>query len=365
MGSCKVCSAVSPFISGELGACIACIRSSPCRALEITANVHAGNRRHFGLPETPPRDADGILCRLCANECRIADGRPGYCGIRRNEGGKLAGAASSTGKLSWYHDPMPTNCVADWVCAGGTGAGYPAFARCRGPESGFRNLAVFFHACSMNCLYCQNWQYRLESLKPPDVTAEALARAADARTTCICFFGGDPAPQLPFSLRAARIAREKRPGEILRICWETNGTMHPVLLDRMMDLAVESGGCVKFDLKAMDEALHTALTGVSNRRTLENFARAAKAIRRRPAPPPLVASTLLVPGYVDEREVGSIAAFIASIDRTIPYSLLAFHPMFQLFDLPQTPESLAVRCRKAAQNNGLSNVRIGNIHLLT
>ncbi|NPU85813.1 MAG: hypothetical protein HPY65_15155 [Syntrophaceae bacterium] len=25
------------------------------------------------------------------------------------------------GKLSWYHDSLPTNCVTDWVCAGGSG----------------------------------------------------------------------------------------------------------------------------------------------------------------------------------------------------------------------------------------------------
>lgn len=364
MGRCRSCGAASPFISGELGACVACIRSGSPAALERTSKVHAANRRLHGLPETPPRDVGGILCRLCVNECRIAEGKAGYCGVRRNAAGKLAGATPSMGKLSWYHDPMPTNCVADWVCAGGTGAGYPVFARCPGPERGFRNLAVFFHACSLDCLYCQNWQYRLESLNPPDVAAAGLADAVDARTTCVCFFGGDPAPQLPFSLRAARIARERWAGEILRICWETNGTMHPALLDRMMDLAVESGGCVKFDLKAMEENLHIALTGVTNRRTLDNFARAAAAIPRRPVPPPLVASTLMVPGYVDEREVAAIAAFIAALDRTIPYSLLAFHPTFALFDLPQTPERTALRCRKAALDAGLSDVRVGNIHLL-
>jgi hypothetical protein len=32
------------------------------------------------------------------------------------------------GNLSWYKDPLPTNCVGDWVCAGGTGAGFPRHA---------------------------------------------------------------------------------------------------------------------------------------------------------------------------------------------------------------------------------------------
>ncbi|HZD54626.1 MAG TPA: hypothetical protein VE080_00090, partial [Candidatus Aquicultoraceae bacterium] len=130
------------------------------------------------------------------------------------------------------------------------------------------------------------------------------------------------------------------------------------------DLALESGGCVKFDLKAWDETLHVALTGVGNKRTLENFSRAAEQAGRRPVPPPLIASTLLVPGYVDEEEVGKIAGFIASLDRDIPYSLLAFHPHFRMDDLPRTPGSLARGCLRAAKDAGLSRVQMGNAHLL-
>jgi pyruvate formate lyase activating enzyme len=54
--------------------------------------------------------------------------------------------------------------------------------------------------------------------------------------------------------------------------------MRPDLLDEMMELALDSGGCVKFDLKARNFSLHRALTGITNKRTLENFARAAKIV---------------------------------------------------------------------------------------
>ena len=50
--------------------------------------------------------------------------------------------------------------------------------------------------------------------------------------------------------------------------------------------------------------------GVSNRRILENFAILASRGKQHPKPPFLIASTLLVPGYVDEDEVSSIAHFI-------------------------------------------------------
>ncbi|MDH3383809.1 MAG: radical SAM protein, partial [Deltaproteobacteria bacterium] len=123
-------------------------------------------------------------------------------------------------------------------------------------------------------------------------------------------------------------------------------------------------GCIKFDLKAWDESLHIALTGITNRRTLSNFVRAAKELARRPIPPLLVASTLLVPGYVDEQEVGNMAAFLACLDPQIPYSLLGFHPHFYFSDLPRTPAALARKCLEAAREAGLSRVKIGNVHLL-
>jgi pyruvate formate lyase activating enzyme len=141
--------------------------------------------------------------------------------------------------------------------------------------------------------------------------------------------------------------------------------MNPKLLDRMMELAVTSGGCVKFDLKAWDYNLHTALTGVQNQRTLDNFARAAGYIKQRSTPPVLIANTLMVPGYIDAREVETIARFIAALDPDIPYSLLAFHPQFYMSDLPLTPRKLAHQCQQAAKDAGLKKVRIGNMHLLT
>jgi len=132
----------------------------------------------------------------------------------------------------------------------------------------------------------------------------------------------------------------------------------------MVDLSLNSGGCIKFDLKAWSEELHIALCGVSNSRTSDNFRLLAEYAKIRPSPPLLIASTLLVPGYVDKEEVAGIAAFISSLDPDIPYALLAFHPDFAMSDLPVTSRHQAMECLGAAKAAGLNRVRLGNIHLL-
>lgn len=273
------------------------------------------------------------------------------------------GIGACRGNANWHHDPLPTNYVADWVCPGGTGAGHPTFSHSEGPERGYKNLAVFYHACAFDCVYCQNSHYRSEAKRTATTTAEELA-AVDESTSCICFFGGDPSPQLPHALRAARLARQAKGDRILRICWETNGSMHPALLKQAAQMSLESGGCIKVDLKAWTEELHIALCGVSNRRTLDNFQLLGGYLAERPSSPFLVASTVLVPGYVDRQEVSHIAAFISSVSPDIPYSLLAFHPQFMMRDLPPTSTRQARDCLDAAKAHGLRSVRWGNVHLL-
>lgn len=196
------------------------------------------------------------------------------------------------------------------------------------------------------------------------MSAEELAAWVDDKTACICYFGGDPTPQMPHALRTSQLAVKRASGRILRICWETNGSMTRAQLKKAAELSLESGGTIKFDLKAWDENLNVALCGVTNKQTLKNFEWLADYGKQRPEPPFLTASTLLVPGYVDAREVESISRFIAELDPSIPYSLLAFHPHFYMSDMPTTSRRDAERCYKIAERF-LENVRIGNIHLLS
>ncbi len=310
---------------------------------------HAASRRAFGLPETPPRFLGGRTCPLCSHECRIGEGERGYCGLRTVRAGRLVHLAGTParGLLTWYRDPLPTNCVADWVCAGSR-------------RRGMHNLAVFYESCTLNCLFCQNWHFRRTRPTAPGISAAELAAAANDATYCVCFFGGDPASQMPHALAAGRLLAARG----VTVCWETAGTSNPKLLDLAVDLSLRSGGSVKFDLKAYDETLHRALTGASNARTLENFTRAARRFRERPEPPLVVASTLLVPGYVTPSEVGRIARFIAGVDQDIPYALLGFAPQFYMSDLPRTSVRHAEEAAAAARAAGLTRVRIGNRHLL-
>jgi pyruvate formate lyase activating enzyme len=353
---CALCGTRSRLIIEHLGVCGQCIGTRFEEARPLVEAAHAETRHAFGLPAAPPRAMDGVACTLCAQGCVIGPGERGYCGLRVNRvpagesKGRLHHLAGTPGRgvLHWYRDPLPTNCVADWVCAGSR-------------QVGCHNLAVFYASCTLNCLYCQNWHFReVDPEASEGLSAQALADCANARTFCVCYFGGDPASQMPHALASARALARRG----VTVCWETAGTQHPRLMEQAVRLSLETGGIVKFDLKAFDEGVHVALTGASNRRTLENFRAAARLIERSERPL-VVASTLLVPGYVTPDEVGCIARFIADVDPRIPYALLGFAPNFYVPDLPRTSVRHAEAAEAAARAAGLTDVHVGNRHLLS
>ncbi len=315
-----------------------------------------------------------IKCKLCGNECEIPSQRKGFCGLVENKDGKLVRKISlEKGIVSAYYDPHPTNCVASWICAGGSKHGFPKYSLSTGTEYGYYNLSVFYGACCCDCLFCQNWQWRENTQNlHPLLSSEELANYVNERVSCICFFGGDPAVQAKHAIETAKAAREIKRNlakagkckNILRICFETSGNFSENYLDEVAKISFETGGGIKFDLKAWNENLHIALTGISNKQILRNIKMIKEYHKKRPAVPFIRVSTLLVPGYIDEEEVRKISEYLVEIDPTIPYSLLAFAPDYLMRDLPYTPWKLAYGCKKIAEEVGLKNVRIGNEWLL-
>jgi pyruvate formate lyase activating enzyme len=75
---------------------------------------------------------------------------------------------------------------------------------------------------------------------------------------------------------------------------------------------------VAFGLKAFDEYLHIDYTGQSNRLILRNFKRIYDS------GVPMLAETVVIPGYIDADEIERLAKFVASVDPEMLYHLDAY-----------------------------------------
>jgi len=362
---CELCGYESDEISDSIGVCVNCLRENPQKALKKGMQSHFEWRRLVNLPVFPPHEG-GITCRICVNQCEIPENGSGYCGIIRNEGGRITTITGGFDKayLHWYFDPHPTNCVAEPVC----------------PERehrGFHNLAVFFAGCNLDCLFCQNIHHKymikdgqVDSREGMVIHFDELANVAmESRVSCICYFGGDPAPHSVYALRVSRevLKRSKEKGENRRICWETNGLENPGVMKEMAELSLESGGIVKIDWKAYTPSIYQVLTGVDGEKALTRIKKNIRLLVEmdvRSSPPLLVVSTLIVPHYVDGLEVYNMARYMAALNPEIPYVLLAFAPQHLMYDVPTTSRKQMDEVYRAARDAGLKQVYVGNIWLL-
>ena len=349
MGVCRLCGKRSSTISSFLNLCGKCIKEKFFEIKDYIFSIHPALKRKV----TPISEKH---CNLCINQCNLEENSKSICGLRR-----IGGDNPNTEEafLDYYYDPIPTNCVAEKFC-GASGCGYPEFSYTPSVEKGYKNLAVFFYGCSFNCLFCQNYIWR--KIPERKVTVEELIQAIDEKTSCVCFFGGDPSVQIDFTINFSyKVLKNKK--RILRICWETNGSFSSQFCEDILKILNLTGGTIKFDLKFFNENLNLALCGQTNKLTLKNFSFFAKNFSLR-KPPLLCASTLVIPGYVDEEEILNISRFISRFSKEIPYILLGFWPQFYFKDLPPTSKDLMYRLYKIAKKF-LKNVEIGNIHLLT
>ncbi|MFX1309418.1 MAG: radical SAM protein [Promethearchaeota archaeon] len=374
MGICKFCGKTEKVISEVLQVCRKCILEGDWDQVKPHIfNVHKHVRQLVELPEKPPkaeRPNIKLKCNLCINECSLSEYDISYCGLRNiqlRNSGELPYPSKSKGYIHGYTDPNPTNCCNSWFCPAGSPSGYPEYSNYEGPEFGTYSYAAFLYGCTFDCLFCQNASHKLFSKRHLfDVETLSKQIVKNKKITCLCYFGGTPEAQLPFSINLAEKILEKIQNEkrIMRICWEWNGSGNKDWVKKAMEIAIKTGGNIKFDLKTFNEKLNFALCGVSNKRTLENFEFLAENyFGTRKNLPEMSACTLMVPGYTNHEEVEQIAKFVSSINKEIPYSLLIFHGDYQMRDLGITPRKQVLKCLDVAQKY-LKRVNLGNKFLL-
>ncbi|MEN3046850.1 MAG: radical SAM protein [Candidatus Hydrothermales bacterium] len=343
---CKICNKDFDYLTRILRICKSCLIENFENIKEELISIHRLTREKFEL--TFPTGEGEIKCKFCARECPLSENERGFCGLREYRNKKFINYSNDNyGFFQFYYDPLPTNCVADWICKGHTAYGK-------------YNLAVFYETCSLNCLYCQNYHFRYR--KPWKEKAHSyveLLRALNPVVFCVCFFGGDPTTQAIHSIKFSEEAIKM--GKV--ICYESNGMWNKNLLLKILEIVKESGGILKFDIKAYSKEVYFALTGYDGKKVFENLELAVNYLGDLSSKH-LCASTLMVPGYIDEYEISGICEFISKLNPSIPYALLAFAPHFEMSDARRNYKSEAYRFYEIVKSKGLKNVRIGNFFLL-
>ncbi len=224
-----------------------------------------------------------------------------------------------------------------------------------------RSYTIFLAGCNFRCLNCQNWEIAHYPdthepvrgfVDPGNIAEEALVAIRSLKGRMIgadriFFSGGSPTPSLPYVEEVVREARKR--DRKVKVNYDTNGFMTEESLARVLRFSTS----ITYDIKAYHDDVHRALTGAPVAPVLRNASKIARNAREKL----WEFRFLVIPGITAD-EVGAVAAFIADIDDTIPFNLLAFRPNFILEHHPPAIQYLMEQAVRDAWAAGLVNVRV-------
>jgi pyruvate formate lyase activating enzyme len=276
-----------------------------------------------------------VHCHLCAHECKIPDGKFGVCGVRQNLRGTLYTLAY--GKLIAANiDPIEKKPLYHFL-------------------PGSRSFSIATIGCNFKCGFCQNWQISQASVKdnspfpgreatPEEIVDEAKRRQCQS----ISYTYTEPTIFFEYAFDTARLAKAAG----LYNVFVTNGymTRQPlVTIKPYLDAA-------NVDLKSFREETYRKTCKGRLQPVLDSIATMKELGIW------VEVTTLVIPGENDsDEELGQITAFLAGIDRNIPWHISQFHPDYEFQDHTTTPIETLKRARELGQKAGLRYIYLGNV----
>jgi len=283
-----------------------------------------------------PAEGGKVRCHLCAHRCLIADGRTGFCAVRKNEGGRLFSMN--------YHRVCAAN--ADPI------EKKPLFHF----QPGSRSFSIAAPGCNFHCDFCQNWQISQVSLETGELYGRSIRpkdivdSAIHAHCRSIAYTYTEPTIFMELAADCAVLAREKGLSNV----FVSNG----YLTAEAVDFVRPWLDGINVDVKSFRDAYYRGLCKARLEPVLETCRRLVRETDIW-----VELTTLIVPGQNDsDAELRDIATFIArDLGRHVPWHISRFYPQFHMDDLPPTPEATLERAYDIAKEAGLYYVYIGNL----
>ena len=275
-----------------------------------------------------------VHCFLCSHHCKIADSKYGFCGVRKNEKGTLYTCVYAEAIAS-HVDPIEKKPLYHFL-----------------PGSQAFSIATI--GCNFHCGFCQNWQISQVSeregnpggyeLKPEEVVREAKKYGCRS----ISYTYTEPTVFFEYAYDTAKIAKK----DGLYNTFVTNGYMTKDALDAI-DPYLDA---CNVDLKSFSDETYKKVCKGTLKPVLESIRHMKKLGMW------VEVTTLVVPGMNDsEKELKSIAGFIAGVGKEIPWHISRFHPDYNYTKTPPTPLTSLKKAEAIGKKAGLKHIYLGNV----
>jgi len=209
--------------------------------------------------------------------------------------------------------------------------------------------------CNLGCRFCQNHDIskaremdRLMDEASPTAIADAAVRSA---CRSVAFTYNDPVIFAEYVIDTAAACRERGVKTVAVTAGYISDVARPTFFAGI--------DAANVDLKAFTEDFYRKLTFSELGPVLDTL-----RYLHHETDVWLEVTTLLIPDQNDsEAEIASLCSWFADeLGPYVPLHFSAFHPDFQMRDVPRTPIATLKRARRQARAHGLKHVYIGNVN---
>lgn len=278
-----------------------------------------------------------IECLACNHHCKIANGKTGICGIRKNQTGNLKllvyGRASASNV-----DPIEKKPLYHFY-----------------PDTEIFSFGTV--GCNFRCSFCQNWDLsqfhkshetsEIEKAGYQLLPKDAVQFCLDNGIPAIAFTYNEPAIFFEYAYDTAVIA--KKAG--LKTVYVSNGFESREALEKIRPYL----DAINIDLKAWNPEFYSRICGAR----IEPVKKNIKWIWEQGIWEEV--TTLIVTKQNDsDEEIRSIAEFLAGISPDLPWHISRYHPAYMMEEEP-TPIETLLKAYETGKAAGLNYVYMGNI----
>ena len=168
-----------------------------------------------------------VHCLLCPQSCIIADGKVGFCRVRKNIGGKLYSLIY--GQItSIALDPVEKKPLYHF-------------------HPGEYILSVGTKGCNLTCLFCQNWSISQDANRQtePITSQQIIKKAKDVKSFGIAYTYNEPFIWYEFVMDTAKEAKKEGLSNVL----VTNGFVNKEPLEQLLPFI----DAMNIDLKSIKD----------------------------------------------------------------------------------------------------------------
>jgi pyruvate formate lyase activating enzyme len=258
------------------------------------------------------KTGEKLECLLCPHHCKLASGKTGICGVRKNTGEKIE--LTTYGVISGYSlDPVEKKPL------------YHFFP-------GHNILSIGSYGCNMRCDFCQNFHIsqNIPESQFPGVTIKKIIKDALSaeKNIGVAFTYNEPIISIEFIRDVSVVAKK----EDLFTVMVSNGYVNSEPLDEILEFI----DAFNIDLKAFNNDFYRKLAGAELEPVKNSLKQIASSGKH------LEITTLVIPGQNDdEKEMLRQSEWMAGeLGRDIPFHLSRYYPTYKRDDPPPSEESM-------------------------